>query len=128
MGTFPENGQLGMLTGQKLADLNQAGVAIFVASGDMWGFDPATPFEDYDGVENSSFGNNSDGDDSCNNLTGQDSGQGLDVSTFDALYNHDQSGNEWTDRIAPTGEFWAVRPMKISAIMMGRPTRATHSR
>ena len=32
------------------------------------------------------------------------------------------------DLKAPTGEFWVERPMRISAIMTGRPTRSTQAR
>ncbi len=96
LGTFPDNHQLSVAEGQLLADINVAGTPVYVESGDYYGFDPAVAFNDYDG------GNGlSDGDDTLIGVLGLDSGVGLDATGLDAIYNQDQAANDWTDQLEP---------------------------
>lgn len=102
-GTFPANYVLTQADGGLLSVLNQSGVALFIEGVDVWGFDPQTALQDVDGVENTSFGNVLDGinDDSLVQLTGVDSGVGLNLSAFLETYNQASGGAEMTDRLVP---------------------------
>jgi len=112
LGTYPARHELTANEGQFLAELNsgdidldgttdRAPVSIFNESSDNWAYDSPTIFENYDGVENFSYGNLDDGDDSLVFLTGSDSGFGLDLVGYDAAYTQDSGGNDYTDRIIP---------------------------
>lgn len=112
LGTYPARHELTASEGQFLAEANsgdtgldgtieRSPVAVFIESSDNWAYDSPTIFEDYDGVENFSFGNLEDGDDSLLFLTGTDSGFGLDLIGLDAGYSQDSGGNDYTDRIVP---------------------------
>ncbi|MFN0059322.1 MAG: proprotein convertase P-domain-containing protein [Planctomycetota bacterium] len=111
LGTFPDNYVLTDDDGLLLAEFHtgdlgldgsqdQPPIPIYIEAGDTWGFDPPTPFADYDGVEN--FGIE-DGDDSLVTLVGLNSLLGLDLSApiWSTYYSQDQSGNDFTDRLFP---------------------------
>ncbi|MGE3163620.1 MAG: proprotein convertase P-domain-containing protein [Planctomycetota bacterium] len=102
-GTFPSNYQLSAADGGVLAQLNQQSVAIYIEGADVWGFDPQTTFESFDGVENTIFGNVTDGlnDDSLVDLTGLNSGLGPNFTSFSAGYNQASNGSEDTDHLVP---------------------------
>lgn len=102
-GTFPQNYSLTAADGNALVSWNTNGIAVFLEGVDIWGFDAPTPFEDYDGVENASFMNIDDGlgDDSLVQLTGQNSGFGVDLSGIVVPYMQASPGAEETDRILP---------------------------
>ncbi|MGE3167013.1 MAG: hypothetical protein AB7O52_19070 [Planctomycetota bacterium] len=120
LGTFPENHVLTPSEGQALFDLAADGVSIYIEGGQAWGFDPATPFADVDGV----LGRATDlpgqfafdGDDSFTRMNGS-SHADLDVSAFSAiLYSQDNisplvaGGNDSTDRLNPTGPGFGTNP------------------
>lgn len=111
LGTFPDNKALTFDEGLLLAELHtgdfglnnspdQDAIAVYLESGDFWGFDAPTPFIDYDGVQNGFI---FDGDDSLLNLRGQDTGLGLDLSggVWDAPYTQDQLGTDYNDQLIP---------------------------
>ncbi len=104
-GTFPDNYVLSIEDGETLADLAAAGTAIYFESADAWGFDPATSFAEYDGVED---GTATDGDDSFVAMDGA-SHNVLALAGTSATYDQDQSGlSDYTDRILPTGSTGGV--------------------
>ncbi|MFN0059203.1 MAG: hypothetical protein ACKVX7_12145 [Planctomycetota bacterium] len=92
-GTFPENFPLTPAVGQYYYDHVVAGGPVYHEGGDTWGFDPETVFELVDGVED---GTATDGDDSFTGMIGVG-----DFVGFDAPYNQDQVGNDWTDQLLP---------------------------
>ncbi|MFN0060248.1 MAG: hypothetical protein ACKVX7_17455 [Planctomycetota bacterium] len=96
LGTFPSNHQLSIAEGQILKDRIQAGVAVYVEGGDTWGFDAPSPFDDVDGIDESS---SQDGDDSLLSLIGSDYAGALFGGMLD-FYNEDQFGFEFTDQLA----------------------------
>lgn len=105
LGTFPDNHQLTFDEGQTLVDLHLSGVSIYLEGADHWGFDPATPFRDYDGVLGTQADGNvvDDGDDSLVAFIGLEHAD-LDLTGFDGIYEQDQPGNDFTDRLVPTGD------------------------
>lgn len=112
LGTYPERYELTAADGLLLSEIHTGDiglngsqdrppVSIYIESNDAWGYDPQTIFANYDGVENTTFGNVENGDDSLVNLVGADSGFGLDMSLFDSVYPQDSAGNDYTDRLIP---------------------------
>ncbi|MFQ5655531.1 MAG: hypothetical protein ACE5GW_12480, partial [Planctomycetota bacterium] len=98
LGTYPENHVLTAGEGQALADYSLAGTPIYIEGGDTWGFNPATAFAAYDGVDDLTA---ADGDDSFLSMVGLDSGFTLSMVGLDSSYNQDNAGNDWTDQIQP---------------------------
>ncbi len=96
-GTFPENRPLNDGDGIALATAQQAGKHIYVESGDAWGFDAPTEFNNIDGVADGA----TDGGDDFLLMDGLDSGFGFDLSALqDVAYIQDAAaGNDWTDQI-----------------------------
>lgn len=94
LGTFPDNLALTTDQGQVLADLNTAGVPIYLEAGDYYGFDAPTAFAAQDGGLGLA-----DGDDSFVGMTGLDSGFGLNASGLSAAYTQDQVGIDYTDEL-----------------------------
>lgn len=101
LGTFPDNHVLSEAEGALLADLAASGVSVYIEGADVWAYDPQTPFEQYDGVENQSFGTLVDGDDSLVELVGASSGFGVSVIGLGTTYIQDQVASEYTDRLQP---------------------------
>jgi len=112
LGTYPERYELTAADGLLLSEIHtgddgldgtqdRAPVSLYIESNDAWGYDPQTLIANYDGVENTSFGNVENGDDSLVDLVGFDSGYGLDLSFLDAPYFQDSPGNDYTDRLVP---------------------------
>ena len=99
-GTYPNGRALTIDDGVALAVAQQAGKNIYVESGDAWGFDPATDFNNIDGVADGIV----DGDDTLLIMDGLDSGFGLDMSDLqDIGYTQDQAaGSDWTDQLIPS--------------------------
>jgi hypothetical protein len=104
LGTWPNNHILTFDEGAILVERLLAGVSLYIEGGDHWGFDPPTPLRDYDGVLGTAASGNiiSDGDDSLTALVGLSHG-GLDFTGADAPYSQDSLGNDFTDRLLPTG-------------------------
>lgn len=105
VGTFPNNYALTPDDGQALVDLVSAGVSIYLEGGDIWGFDAATAFIDYDGVDGTTVDGSSidDGDDSFLGMVGS-AHENVDVTGLGAAYTQDRgTGNDFTDRLVPTG-------------------------
>ncbi|MGE4618552.1 MAG: hypothetical protein AAEJ04_01945 [Planctomycetota bacterium] len=96
-GTFPANRALTDADGTALATAQQAGKHIYVESGDAWGFDAITAFNDIDGVADTI----ADGDDSFLIMDGLDTTYGLDLSDLiDIAYTQDQAAAvDWTDQL-----------------------------
>lgn len=112
LGTFPDNHALREAEGQLLVDLLLAGVSVYIEGADVWGFDLATVFADYDGVLGRAGTApdtvNFDGDDSYTSMSGGVHGD-LDLTAFTAVpYVQDNmdptvgGGNDSTDRLNPT--------------------------
>lgn len=91
LGSFPNNTALTSDEGQTLADIQAAGCPIAISSGDTWGFDAATAFNDGDGVDPAA----ADGDDSFTGMIGANVFAG-----FDAAYSQDAVGIDYNDQIA----------------------------
>lgn len=100
-GTFPQNYPLTQADGDLLVNWVTSGIAVYIEGGDIWGFDPVTAFEGYDGVENAVFTNLQDGDDSLVQLTGQNSGFGLDFTGTIVSYGQASTGIDSNDRLVP---------------------------
>ncbi len=113
LGTYPNEYELTLPQGVLLAELHTGDVGldgsienpkipVYLESGDHWAFDDETAFQDYDGVENNSFGNLFDGDDSLTQLTGVDTGLGIELAAFSAMYQQDNSsGADFNDWLIP---------------------------
>lgn len=112
LGTFPNESSLSAAESTLLAELHTGDVGldgtventpipVYLESADFWAYDPPTTFQDYDGVENFSFGNLENGNDSLMLLDGKNTGLGLDLFSLDAPYQQDGSGNDYTDRLVP---------------------------
>ena len=112
LGTWPNEHELSDTEAQLLAELHTGDTGldgsvenppkpVYIESADHWAFDPPTVFENYDGVENFSFGNLGNGNDTLANLVGRDSGVGLNLVGFDAPYQQDSTGNDYNDRLVP---------------------------
>jgi hypothetical protein len=90
---------------------------VYVEGGDTFGFDPATPFDDYNGLDDAML---ADGNDTFNAMTGADFSAAT-YSGLSALYNQDITvGNDWTDQYVAsaldlagpqTGVVWSNDPM-----------------
>ncbi len=117
LGTFPNDGELTEDDGQVLADLVNAGVAIYLEGADHFSYNPFTPFHDYDGCDNSTNDpgvsfcattppvppcNPFEGDDTLTELNGLMHGS-LDLTTLQqVVYTQDNNGgNDYTDRVIP---------------------------
>jgi len=98
-GTFPDQRALTAADGVALVALQALGKGIYVESGDTWGFNAPTAFNDIDGIADGI----ADGDDSFTGMNGADSGFGLDTSDLMGIaYAQDQRGpgeNDWTDQL-----------------------------
>lgn len=116
LGTFPNEHELTSAQGTLLAEIHTGDtgldgtperppVAVYIESTDHWAFDPPTPFQAYDGVENFSYGNLANGNDSLLQLVGLDTGIGLDLVGLDAVYSQDSGSNDYTDRLEPCDVF-----------------------
>ena len=113
LGTFPNEHELSPTEALLLAEIHTGDVglngsidnpptAVYIESADHWAFDPSTVFENYDGVENDSFGNLSNGNDSVVNLVGKDTALGgLTLVGLDGIYVQDSGGNDFSDRLVP---------------------------
>ncbi len=99
LGTFPHGYALAGTDGVILTDRLQSGASVYIESADAWAFDPPTAFVDFDGVENDTA---LDGDDGFVAMTGLASGE-LNLVGLDAAYSQDQFGNDFTDRLLPSG-------------------------
>jgi len=112
LGTYPERYELTAEDGVVLSEIHTGDsgldgtqerdeVSIYIESNDAWAYDDPTVFAQFDGVEDQAFGNVENGDDSLVNLVGLDSGMGLDMTSLDAPYSQDSTGNDYTDRLIP---------------------------
>ncbi|MEM7261722.1 MAG: hypothetical protein AAF488_06995 [Planctomycetota bacterium] len=72
LGADPFGSGLSLSDGQKLVELLTSGVAVYIESPDMWGFDGPQPFLDYDGVAGGAadFASLPNGDDGFTAMTG----------------------------------------------------------
>lgn len=96
VGTFPDGHVISQVEGQIIANHAIAGGNWYIEGGDIWGFDPVTPLEPYDGIDGATTG---DGDDSFVAMTGLDYAAAL-FSGLGSTYTQDQpTANDWTDRI-----------------------------
>jgi len=111
LGTWPENHVLTVEEGAALVELLLAGVSIYIEGADHWGFDPPTPFRDYDGILGTSQSGNviDDGDDSLTALVGLQFDT-LDFTGNSGLYEQDSPGNDSNDRLQPTGSVPGIAP------------------
>jgi len=112
LGTYPNEAELSSTEAFFLAELHTGDIGlngtiendpkpVYIESADHWAFDPPTTFEDYDGVENFSFGNLQNGNDSLTDLVGLDTGLGVDLTNLDSTYLQDSGANDYSDRIVP---------------------------
>lgn len=105
-GTFPFRYQMTMGDGQALVDLVTDGVAVYVEGAGTFDFDPATPFLDYDGVDNSISmpGVGNGGDDSLTSIDGA-AFDNLDLSALqDIVYTEDRPmASDFNGPLLPTG-------------------------
>ncbi len=103
-GSFPDDYALSATDAATVVGLLTSGVSVYHEAGDGWGFHTPTEWRDYDGVLGlEADGNiNGDGNDSFQGMIGG-SHSNVDVTGLDAVYNQDQTGNDWNDQIAPTG-------------------------
>lgn len=86
--------------GQILRDAILGGVNVYVEGADVWGFDPHTPFHDYDGVDPQSL----HGDDTFQSMVGFDHASAR-LAGMDAVYV--QAGgivNDRNDQLLPAAE------------------------
>ncbi len=98
-GTYPSNGVFPPSLQADLVSAQAMGKSIYCEGGDLWaGFTPLDPtFAAIDGVEDLS---SLDGDDSFTEMSGVNSGVGLDTSDLVGIpYLQDQPTNDSTDRI-----------------------------
>jgi len=104
LGTYPNNHVLTFDEGTLLVERLLAGVSIYIEGGDHWGFDPPTPLRDYDGVLGVASSGNVilDGDDTLVALVGLAHAD-LDFTALPGTYTQDSPGNDYTDRLIPTG-------------------------
>ncbi len=91
-GTFPDNAPLTDEHGQFLVEQILSSGGVYHEGGDTWGFDPATPFSDYDGI-----GLATDGDDSFTSMAGLDI-----MAAHGSTYSQDQVGSDFTDQLSLT--------------------------
>ncbi|MFQ5653560.1 MAG: hypothetical protein ACE5GW_02370, partial [Planctomycetota bacterium] len=98
LGTLPASHSLSQAEGELLRDLNVGGMSIYIEGSNTWNIDLPTPFSMYDGVDD-----NPTGFSTCLELTGVDSGFGLDLSGsgWDADYSNDYPSLEASDHLAP---------------------------
>ncbi len=97
LGTFPNAHVMTQAEGGLVRDLVVAGIPLYVEGADTWGFHPATPMWQVDGVADFEA---EDGDDSLAVLVGADFA-GQSFADLTAEYDHDQPGSDWTDRLVP---------------------------
>lgn len=104
LGSGSNGYMLSPADGQKLVDLQAAGVAVYLESADNWGFNPAHPFLDTDGVEGlqADLTVLENGDSGFLAMNGQAHSL-LDLSSFaNTPYSQDGVVNESTDRLVAT--------------------------
>lgn len=110
LGTFPHHHVLTQSEGTLLAELHTGDLGldgtpdldplpIYIEGNDVWSVGPATPFAAYDGVEDTTAER---GDNSLSLVVGADSGT-VDFTGLLGGYFQDQTGNEYTDRLLPSG-------------------------
>ncbi|RUA07822.1 MAG: hypothetical protein DSY81_11165 [Bacillota bacterium] len=106
-GTVPFDYRITVAEGDALGQANIDGKHVYFEGGDHFGYQHvASLFDSRDGVDDSTY-DTGDGDDSFTEMNGLDSGQGLDLSGYQAVaYNQDLPlDNEWTDQLTPaTGD------------------------
>ncbi|MFN0060423.1 MAG: hypothetical protein ACKVX7_18355 [Planctomycetota bacterium] len=98
VGTFPSNHPLSAAEGDALVAHITSGGAVYHEGPDTWGFDVATSFDGYDGIDSAIV---VDGDDTFVSMIGTDYGPLL-VGGLASTYSQDQAGNDWTDQLATT--------------------------
>lgn len=112
-GTFPEKYVMTVDDGQVLADRVANGSSVYVEGAGTFVFDPATPFDSYDGIDDSIRMEGVTGlaDDSLTSLDGS-AFSDIDFSALqDAIYNQDNGGgNDFNDTLLATG---TVAPLDI---------------
>lgn len=105
-GTFPNKYFMSVADGQALVDVLSDGHSIYIEGAGTFDFDPATPFLDYDGVDNSvsTPGIPTLADDSLTSLDGA-TFSNLNLSALqDVVYNQEnQGGNDFNANLLPTG-------------------------
>ncbi|MEM7167485.1 MAG: hypothetical protein AAF581_18645 [Planctomycetota bacterium] len=99
-GTRPNAGQLSWQDGQFLRDAILDGVHVYVEGADLWGFDPFTPFHDYDGIDDTTT---ADGDNGFTAMVGSNQGV-ANLAGMGAAYNQATPGNDSTDRFEGAAE------------------------
>jgi subtilisin-like proprotein convertase family protein len=130
LGTYPERYELTDNDGIALAEIHTGDtgldgsqerptVSIYMESNDVWAYDDLTIFAQFDGVEDQIFGNVDNGDDSLVQLVGLDSNFGLNLVGFDAPYNQDSNGNDYTDRLVPADQNPDLGGNRASMIWQG---------
>ncbi|MEM7164100.1 MAG: hypothetical protein AAF581_01475 [Planctomycetota bacterium] len=103
LGTFPADATLPQSVGDLLYDAVQNnGKNVYLEGGDHWAFDPASSFDDIDGVDDALV---VDGDDDLDRLVASNATTGgLDLTTTfpqPRVYNQaNLGGNDWTDELA----------------------------
>lgn len=106
-GTFPYAQPLTTEQGQILLDLLAQGVDVYLEGGDVFTFDPPTPFSEYDGVSNSirDTGNDSNpaiGDGSLTAVAGLEFA-GIDLSAISSTpYQQESFGADRNDQLIPS--------------------------
>jgi hypothetical protein len=102
-GTVPFDYRITAGEGDALGQASIDGKNIYFEGGDHFGFiHQASLFDSRDGVDDSTY-DTGDGDDTFTSMNGLDSGQGLDLSGYQAVaYIQDLPlDNEWTDQLTP---------------------------
>ncbi|MDE0960375.1 MAG: hypothetical protein OSB09_06310 [Planctomycetota bacterium] len=102
-GTVPVDYRINAAEGDALGQASIDGKNVYFEGGDHFGFlHVASLFDSRDGVDDSTY-DTGDGDDSFTSMNGLDSGQGLDLSGYQAVaYNQDNAlGIDWTDQLTP---------------------------
>ncbi|MFN0059635.1 MAG: hypothetical protein ACKVX7_14355 [Planctomycetota bacterium] len=103
LGTFPASQALTPSEGYLLCQFVAAGGCLYIESSDAWGFDPATPFFECDGVKGRESDGTviADGDDSLTEVIGESFG-GLDLLGVTGDFTSDQGASTTVDRLEPT--------------------------
>ncbi len=98
LGTWPSNHVLTDVEADLIVQEHTANSSkVYLAGADHW-IDVPTAWASYDGVDFAA-----DGDDSFIAMVGLESGFGLDLTGFDAAYNQDMVGNDFTDQLTLAG-------------------------
>lgn len=112
-GTFPDKYFMTAADGAALVSVLSAGASIYIEGAGTFVYDPATPFDDYDGIDNSARMTGVGGlaDDSLTTLNGM-SFSNLNLTAFQGVvYNQDNlAGNDYNDTLIPAGTTMADIP------------------